>query len=487
MSFKILILKKLEEMEECLFATNQVQDSTSVSENLNRFIDLFLTVNNQLNVNGHMDNVSVNALAESTEKLSDHLVDLIDSIKNKHEIHFMLIQLVDSFSDWSKLIIQHVKYKLLVLGVNQIALIINQLIDPNKADIVSFIDDCGDYSGKYIGDIEIIDIKEIPQKSFDYIFNVSTNEHIVTNLKRILGNESCIDYVFLKNLILSSPEFTMKNFEFLEAKKNFTGIITGLSYVQKGVNEKLLPGYFVNLANPGQDLFYDFEMFKFAFGHKEIHEQLEHVIIGLSYYSLHYDLSKSSNEARVNYYYPLTQTMHNNKSSQDYLIYHDQLRQIEDKLLQSNHFLHAFELEKNHFQKIIKDSYITQYDCQNRTDKELLDDIMFIKRDYNKDYPETVFENKQILREYLAFLRRNEIKPIIIICPVTKLYQSFTPSKFKQELYEIINELSIEYDFQFLDYYSSGEFFDSDFTDPSHMNNQGAIKLTGCLNRDIIW
>lgn len=475
-------MNNLKEMDNCLLAANENENTEVSKQHLNEFIDLFLMTNNTMNGCPDLEEVR-----EGTERLSSVLVEIVEIYNESSQTSRSLEKLQNEFESWAELLNKHVKYKILVLGVNHLSLCVDRLIDRNKADIVAFVDDGGDNSGKYINNLEIIDLNGITHKLFDYVFSISANDHIVSNLKRILGDERFIDYHLLKTLILSSPEFYIKHFDFLSNEKNFTGILTGLSYVQKGVNEKLLRGNFVNLANPGQDLFYDFEMFKYAYSQTEISENLQYAIIGLSYYSFHYDLSRSANEARVNYYYPITKSMHNNERANQYLYYHHMLEKVESDILQQGHFLAAFEPEKDYFQKIINDGYSAEYDCQKQTYEEIIEGIESIKRDFNKNYPITVAENKEILRGYLEFLVANSIKPIIMICPVTKLYQSFTPKAFKHELYEIINKLSSEIHFQFLDYYSSDEFDDSDFYDPSHMNYKGAEKLSNILNRDIVW
>lgn len=482
-SNKTTVLKCLKEMDNYLATANNNINEKIVADSLNKFIDLFLLISNMI------DNDIEKRSSEFTLNLSALLVDTVETFNKKNQnvspSTFVMIKSV--FDNWSGFLKRNLKYKIVVFGINELSLIIDKLIDPEKADIVSFIADTDEHVGKHINNIEIVEPNAITQKPFDFIINVSIHEQLSIQLKTIVGSDRFIDYLFLKRLIVSSPEFYIKHFDFLSSEKIFSGILTGLSYVQKGVNEKQLRGKFFNLANPAQDLFYDFEMIKYAFGFKEIREHLRHVIIGLSYYSFHYDLSKSVNESRVNYYYPITKTMHNNKLADNYLIYHDQLEQIEEEILRKEHFSVAFEPQKAYFEKIISDDYTKQYDCQKRSDEELVADIASIKRDFNKNYPVTVSENKKILKEYLNYLQLNSIKPIIIVCPVTKLYQAFTPLNFQRELYEIIADLSLEHKFQFLDYYHSNEFDDSDFTDPSHMNDKGAKKFAEILNRDIAW
>lgn len=487
LTYKNAILEYLKEIEICLAMIDETQDITEVYKSFNYFIDCFVYIDKVFKT--YIDDNLENIIAKTSEKLSDLLVDSVELINQDEQAKFLsLLDIIGSeYEKWALLLRKNLRYKIVVLGINEIATIIDKIIDSNKADIICYIDDSGKNVGRYINGKVINELNKISSVNFDYVLNVSNNNIIINKLKQsgFIDIEQFIDYNLLKNLILSSPEFYIKHFKFLSQEKKFTGILTGLSYIQKGVDEELLKGEFCNLANPGQDLFYDFEMFKYAYNFKETKKHLQYAIIGLSYYSFHYDLSLSSNEARVNYYYPLTKKMHNNKLANTYLMYQNGLIEIEEKILKKEHFQEVFKLTSNYFQEIINRSYIKEYNCQTRTNEELFTDIDSVKRDYNKNFPKTVKENKQILKEYLSFLQNNSIKPIIVICPMTKLYQAFTPKSFEHELYEIINELSSNYEFQFLDYYYSKEFDDSDFYDPSHMNYKGAKKFATILNRDI--
>lgn len=485
--YKKTILKYLNMMENYIVNINKGEDREIILENFNSFVDLFVSIDKIIS----LDNDLENEVMETNIVLRNSLVDFIEKYNKDPQIIFliMLERIKDEFYKWFVLLKKYLKYRILIFGVNPSSPLVDKIIDVNKANIICYIDDTNEYSGKYINGIQVIDVEHVFNLSFDYIFSISNNEQSVNKLKAntAIESECFIDYIFFVHLIVSSPEFYIKYFDFLSMEKKFSGILTGLSYVQKGVNEKLLRGNFFNLANPAQDLFYDFELFKYVYSFNDVQKNLKYAIIGLSYYSFHYDLSKSVNESSVNYYYPITGTMHNNKLADNYLLYHHQLEGIAREILKETHFLALVGFNKDHFNKIISDSYVMQYDCKAQTEEKIQEDIASVKRDYNKNYPITVLENKQILRDYLDFLKINSIKPIILVCPVTNLYRDFTPPAFQCELYEIISELSLQYEFQFLDYYYSEEFIDSDFYDCSHINSNGSNKLANILNRDIIW
>ena len=101
--------------------------------------------------------------------------------------------------------------------------------------------------------------------------------------------------------------------------------------------------------------------------------------------------------------------------------------------------------------------------------------------DGNKNYPKTVQENINILKEYLNLLKNENIKPIIIICPVTKYYSDYFPQRLKNEFLSIINKLQNEYEFEIIDCFESSDYNESDFYDVSRLNEKGAFKFAKYL------
>ncbi|MCV9884666.1 hypothetical protein [Metabacillus halosaccharovorans] len=486
-AYKSLIISHIERMGRIFESSIK---KLNPKEEFNQIIDLFLAINKTLEkyddgkelINGKVNTEYSDLLVDTLEAYNNNQVELINQ---------SLINTKRYFNIWGDNLKRKLKYKVIVFGMSNITLLTEKIVDPLKADIIYYVDETGKNTGRYLNNIKIIEFKDLSDillKPFDYFINMSANNNIAKKIQgyKLLKNRF-IDYIFYKKLIVSNAEFYVKHVDFVLQEKKYTGLLTGLSYVQKGIDEKHLKGDFFNLAYPGQDLFYDFEMFKYAFQFREIQENLQHVIIGLSYFSFHYDLSLSTNEFKVHYYYPVVKTMHNNKKKKEYQIIHDQLIEFQEKLFYEHHFIESFKSEKAYYDELIHNSHIQQYNCQMRTKEEILEDISSVKQDYNKNYPLTCIENKKILNDYLSFLTKNHIKPIIVVCPTSKLYQAFTPISFRDEFYEIIGDFRSEYDFQFLDYYFSNEFDDADFYDISHIGLKGSQKFAKILNRDIEW
>jgi hypothetical protein len=482
--YKYQILLDLEQMDGLLDEIISMKNLNSI----NNFIDHYVNINNKINQNSELHH----KLSFYNEQLANNLALIVDMYNNNYNFldkSETFKNIHDIYLLWKTNLIASTKFKIVIIGVNNFTPEIDKVIDNQKAEIVNYIDETNIHVGKELTGRKIISLQDIDNIGYDYLISVIPQSEVVTKLvnSELIETDFFFDYFHYKNLVMTSPEFFIKFSNFKESKKAYNGLITGLSYIQKGVNEKYLEGNFFNFANPSQDIFYDFEIFKYAYSYKEIKDNIKYAIIGLSYYSFQYDLSKSRSKHRINYYYPIVKKFHNYEFINHVSEYHRAADKLTEHLFHSDHLLKVFESQKGQFEKQIEETNNLMYNCQKENDEEILKDIQFIRRDFNKDYPETVKENKKILTKYLEFIKQHSIKPIIVICPTTKLYQSFAPKRFKEEFYEIIDELKNNYDFQILDYFNSNEFEDNDFYDPSHINNKGAKKLSLLLNKDINW
>lgn len=167
-------------------------------------------------------------------------------------------------------------------------------------------------------------------------------------------------------------------------------------------------------------------------------------------------------------YYPRLKKKHNLVINDDY----DRLiinKGIADKIIEKNHVV------RTTFKPLNKNNKLYEV---GKAQAEL---------DCNKNYPKTVVENTKILKDYLELLMTNNIKPIIVVCPVTKYYSKYFSVRIKEEFLEIINKLQRDYNFQYIDYFESELFDDSLFYDVSHLTFEGGEKFTMLLNEEILW
>ena len=343
--------------------------------------------------------------------------------------------------------------------------------------------------GKYFNDTLIISPEEINNYNYDYVFITNEDLKIVkAALTRCrLSDSNIICYTEFLNNIFLSPEFYINYFDFMNNEKSFEGLITGISYAQKGIKAESFKKKFFNLAAPSQDLYYDYEMIKFTLKFKELKANLKYVIIGLCYYSFEYDLSLGIDKNRVWYYYPVTGKIHN-YTLKSYMNFFYDFYNKSKKILLDNHVEIIWKtFMENHYRNIIENGSKNHFNYESLLEDEIIKIEEEVKKTFKKNYPYTVEENKNIFRNYLELLGENGIKPIVVVCPQTKIFQKFIPEKMKIEFESIIKEFKSQYDFQFIDYTYSCEFIDDDFRDYSHLNVYGAAKFAEILDKKIEW
>lgn len=349
--------------------------------------------------------------------------------------------------------------KIMIFGTGTTSYnVVNSLED--NVEIVAYIDNDKSKIGCYKDSYSVVSPDEIGKFQFDYIIIASQyEEEIFEQLKNLNINEKKIirffkwfdyNYNYVKHVITAYHN-----------NHDYQGMITGISYARAAILEDLLKYKFVSLAFPSQDIKYDYKMVEYIINNRN-DNKIDYCIIGLSYYSFQYDLLKSSMKNKANLY--------------DFI---------------------AFDKEKSNCDFMVENIIFKQeYSKQIRQEIEYCRLDEYVKwetgkkqalRDCNKNYPETVNENKQILKDYLQLLKKNEIQPIIVICPASKYYTEYFSQRIEEEFHSIIREVAQEYNFQFMDYFRSEEFHDDDFQDVSHLNIRGAEKFTRMLNEKIKW
>lgn len=374
-------------------------------------------------------------------------------------------------------------YDIVVFGTGKCCLEFNKYIDECKINILCYVDNNEAKQGLLFKNKNIISPYELLKEiKYDFIVIASQfDDEILYQLRKMNINEEKIIsfYKFIKKLNLvrsctNDYRLLNENINKLLKSNKIKAIATGLSYGRYGIYCDNLKIKTINLAMDTQDIYYDY-----AIAEKVINNTtsgIKYCFVGLSYFSFHFDLSKSSCKHRCA------------------LIY--------EKLFGDNH---NYDRKKDEYlnkiyyfiNKFLRDSFICEYIKNIRRDNnelwnndfsemELEDKIASGKRvatiESNKNYYKTVIENVDIIKKYFNLLRDNNIKPIVIVYPVTKYYYDFFDMRLKNEFYTIINNLKNEYNFLIYDYFNSEIFCDSDFMDQSHLNIRGAKKMTGILN-----
>jgi len=261
---------------------------------------------------------------------------------------------------------------------------------------------------------EAIDVSELTKYDYDFIFIVEYLDK--DKVYKKLGKYNKKNIYFIEDFKTSVIEGVDYKISKLFSKEEVCGIVTGLSYAEVGIQENLLQHNFINFAFSAQDLYYDFLLLKYLFQFEEVKRSLKYVIINLAYYSFDYDMSKTISKYRIHRYTNYFKEYHNN----DDIIGVDITK--------------AFYEERITFQDYVNMNKMKEKSILNINDQN---GIYEAKRNSSMDYKDTRYENEKILDNYIHFLKENNIKPIIVICPTSSYYRKYFNNNKKTTFYKI--------------------------------------------------
>lgn len=103
-----------------------------------------------------------------------------------------------------------------------------------------------------------------------------------------------------------------------------------------------------------------------------------------------------------------------------------------------------------------------------------------------KCYPDTLKEYVKIFDAYLELCKKNNVRPIIFLTPVSECYSKYFSKKLLDEFNYYVNEVIKKFpNAVFVDGWKLKSFDDSDFYDVDHLNIKGAAKFSTILNNVI--
>lgn len=360
-------------------------------------------------------------------------------------------------------------YKIILFGTGKSSIMIESGLN-EEVEIICYLDNDKNKWNKILNGKNILNPDNIKNMDYDYVIIASQfNDPIY---EQLLSLEVEKDKIFQFHKYIDY----MRNYIRLELKmlKSVSPdvIATGISYMQKAIKDSIICKKFFNLANASQDINFDYKLIKHILNTSTYNlSQLKYIFIGLSYYSFEYDLAKSSLKSKVNLY--------NDCMQNDVIIKADYYNNEIDY----NISRHIFKFNEEN--KMIINWFNDNMFNPIPVNEEFGEKQAAI--DGNKNYPETVKENTLRLKRYLQLLKVNNVKPIVIVCPVSQYYSKYFSNRIKEEFYNIIEEIRKEYKFQLLDYFDCSLFKDEDFYDVSHLNDKGAEKFTHILNDKVNW
>ncbi|MGG1616002.1 hypothetical protein ACIFQM_11005 [Paenibacillus sp. NRS-1782] len=272
-------------------------------------------------------------------------------------------------------------------------------------------------------------------------------------------------------------------------------LAAGSSYSMFGLSERSFDKSVLNLSLASQDLYYSRKIVKEALKYSR---NIKYCIIGMSYYSFHYDLSRSKKEAvnRINkVYYPIFKDSHHFEVKES-------VTSSEMNFDNNLSFLYHIIFNKIKLDQTIIDAVIVHDSYfNNNINRELfslLGNIRLEDMDLSQKvavgqqraeqhnqllvHNETVKENTNVLKNLINYLNEERITPVVVAFPATEYYQNFFDPEFKAVFYEVMNSLANTHIFKLVDLFDSDDFVESDFLDMDHLNEKGAIKVTNMLN-----
>ena len=198
-------------------------------------------------------------------------------------------------------------------------------------------------------------------------------------------------------------------------------------------------------------------------------------MIGLAPYSFHFDLSKSF-ELNFNFH--------------QFVIAFDDLHNF---WLPRKQYRNLFNKEYLSIELPIEPSGLTSVSSPNLNKplrlmsyKERIDSRRLIDGWKDKNYPETVKENVQILDDYLALCEKNNVCPIMFLPPFTEGYKKYFSKQKLDEFYCLVRDAQKKHpSAKFLDGWKLPGFSDGYFHDAAHLNIAGAKRFSEIFSRII--
>ncbi|QTN00383.1 hypothetical protein ERJ70_14395 [Sediminibacillus dalangtanensis] len=365
---------------------------------------------------------------------------------------------------------------IIIFGCGVSAEKIRRVINNRNVKIIAYADNNIDKVGSRINDTPVISPSEIKSKDYDYIIIGSIYfDEIREQLLNIgILEERILEYYKYQNFLSLQTKLD----EYAKDVSDYDCIITGMSYSKYGIDLKELNRKPFNFALNSQDLFHDYSIVKYL-SNRKLLTNINTIIIGLAYYSLEFELIKSREKYLVTRYHPINEDF---KSDTDYYQEYKNLftTYVDDTFLIKVPYLQTvFEtlLEDDYLEHIddFKDQYIKAENVQWERKQLAL-------RHSNKNYPETIEKNVQILERYLNLLKEEAIKPIIVIFPQHKDYTAYFSKTMREDFTSHLDRLNATHPFELIDLFDSELVSERDFFDVHHLNHDGASKVTQLIN-----
>lgn len=374
------------------------------------------------------------------------------------------------------------KYFIIIYGINRKTPNYLHCLDLTKTFVMAFaVKDKAPELTEYMG-IPVIDIEQVQNLEYDYLLCTEEPEEADRYpYEKILNLHSHIG-----TFVTGGYEVAYERMNFYRDRGPYDGIVTGLSYIRQGIDLDSIHGHFLNFAIGGQDIFYSYQMFRYAYEHAKEPERIRYAIVGLSPYIFQYDMSMTDyNAAVAERYYSFLRRMNHFAGAWLYKGAYHYAKDRLDQIMKEDFEEIYTTTEEENFLNYERNLRSVVYDSSSLDEKGIQAEKISIEKEYHKNYPETEAFNIRTMREYLDELKQRQVKAILVMPPMTKLYRKYMSWDMYQDTMRILAKLQEEYAFTFVNLLTDLELEDKYFRNSSHLNGAGAVKVTECLNQYI--
>ncbi len=247
-------------------------------------------------------------------------------------------------------------------------------------------------------------------------------------------------------------------------------LILGSSHMLNGLNPDELGTPAINLAGYSQDLYYGAQL---ATRYLDRMPQLECVVVGLSYFTLEYDMERTTEAWRSCYYRRCFGIPHRHWISEFdlrnfslYLLYGPEISKqvLFGEPPDLSAFVHSNGWAAN--------------PVPENSDLAVSDGLARVEAHHGLMHEENLAQNLAILDELFDTLQKRGIEVILLTTPAYSSYFSrFDPDR-ESRFRSAVVLLQTKHGIRYFDFTRDPRFTASDFYNSDHLNQNGAVKLS---------
>lgn len=297
-------------------------------------------------------------------------------------------------------------------------------------------------------------------------------KYMLTHIKQFTDKH--YDYAYLKGMLGCARSYIGKG----------ATLITGSSHALCGIDNNILTNSF-NCSMHSQDIYYDFKCGKEVLDLNG--QRFSKCFIVMGYYIPCQDLSKSSKvgkEMITKVYYPIFGDSHHLEEFEKIDIYEGFglqegfAREVEKKaierILNEGSYYNFYKKRKPYLKfEDEKKWYELGEDVKAEVGKKRANAHSRIK--YRGSYD----DNKVIFKDFIHYLTMKDIKPVVVVTPYSRYYNSYIDKEQKEMFMELLS--TVDERIEFVDFNDAEGFEDRDFIDADHLNENGAKKVSYIL------